>query len=138
MTKGRKYDPPGPNTTMAHQELAAEIMAMRLAADEVEEKRIERKMVKLCLASNNTVTLYDVGGRVCMHSFNMNELFEAGWSIERELKVQHVEFLRYDMAYIGGAQSDRGGQITEATKVKQEPMEATLLVLVRKAPRNGD
>ena len=28
---------------MAHQELAAEIMAMRLAADEAEEKRIERK-----------------------------------------------------------------------------------------------
>ena len=124
---------------MAHQELAAEIMAMRVAADEAEERRIERKMVKLCLASNNTVTLYDVGDRYrCQGSFSMNELFEAGWSIERELKVQHVEFLRYDMAYIGGAQSDRGGQITEATKVKQEPMEATLLVLVRKAPRNGD
>ena len=68
---------------------------------------------------------------------SINDLFEAGWSIERELKVQHAEFLRYDMAYIGGAQSDRGGHITEATKVKQEPMEATLLVLVRKAPRNG-
>ena len=134
MTKGRKYDPPGPNTTMAHQELAAEIMAMRVAADEAEEERIERKMVKLCLASNNTVTLYDVGGRVCMHSFNMNELFEAGWSIERELKVQQQVELCYDM----GPRRDGSGHITETTKAKQELKEETLLVLVRKAPRNGD
>ena len=134
MTKGRKYDPPGPNTTMAHQELAAEIMAMRVAADEAEEERIERKMVKLCLASNNTVTLYDVGGRVCMHSFNMNELFEAGWSIERELKVQQQVELCYDM----GTRRDGSGHITETTKAKQELKEETLLVLVRKAPRNGD
>ena len=133
MTKGRKYDPPGPNTTMAHQELAAEIMAMRVAADEAEEERIERKMVKLCLASNNTVTLYDVGGRVCMHSFNMNELFEAGWSIERELKVQQQVELCYDM----GTRRDGSGHITETTKTKQELKEETLLVLVRKAPRNG-
>ena len=133
MTKGRKYDPPGPNTTMAHQELAAEIMAMRVAADEAEEERIERKMVKLCLASNNTVTLYDVGGRVCMHSFNMNELFEAGWSIERELKVQQQVELCYDM----GTRRDGSGHITETTKAKQELKEETLLVLVRKAPRNG-
>ena len=124
---------------MAHQDLAAEFMAMRLAADEAEERRIERKMVQVSLGTGHTVTLYDVGDRYrCQGSFSMNELFEAGWSIERELKVQHVEFLRYDMAYSGCSQSDRGGQITEATKVKQEPMEATLLVLVRKAPRNGD
>ena len=129
---------------MAHQELAAEIMAMRVAADEAEERRIERKIVKVEFKfeptlRENCLNLIDFGSVVGPgQQFSMNQLFNAGWSIERELKVQHVEFLRYDMAYIGGAQSDRGGQITEATKVKQEPMEATLLVLVRKAPRNGD
>jgi len=120
---------------MAHQELAAEIMAMRLAADEAEERRIERKMVKLCLASNNTVSVYDVGDRYrCQGSFSMNELFEAGWSIERELKVQQQVELCYDM----GSCRDGSGHITQTTKAKQELQEETLLVLVRKAPRNGD
>ena len=119
---------------MAHQELAAEIMAMRLAADEAEEKRIERKMVHLCWASNDTVSVYDVGDTVIMHSFTMNELFAAGWSIERELKVQQRVELCYDM----GTRRDGSGHITETTKAKQELKEETLLVLVRKAPRNGD
>ena len=64
------------NTTMAHQELAAEIMAMRVAADEAEEKRIERKMVKLCFSS--TVSVLDVGGPSVRDIGNMNQLFEAG------------------------------------------------------------
>ena len=131
-----KYDPSGPNTTMAHQELAAEIMAMRVAADEAEEKRIERKMVHLCWASNNTVSVYDVGGSSSSGLGNINDLFDAGWSIERELKVQRVEHLRNDMACTGWGARDV--EITETTKVKQEPMETTMLVLVRKAPRNGD
>ena len=112
MTKGRKYDPQGPNT-MAHQELAAEIMAMRVAADEAEEKRIERKMVKLCwsgdfqtsrlFSSPRTVCVFDVGGTSSRELGNINDLFDAGWSIERELNSEEI-----------------------------------LLVLVRKAPRNGD
>ena len=120
---------------MAHQELAAEIMAMRVAADEAEEKRIERKMVHLCWASNNRLGVYDVG-RDGSGLPNINQLFAAGWSIERELKVQRQVSLRYDMACTGW--SERDADITETTKVKQEPMETTLLVLVRKAPRNGD
>ena len=119
---------------MAHQELAAEIMAMRVAADEAEEKRIERKMVHLCWASNNTVSVYDVGGSSSSGLGNINDLFDAGWSIERELKVQQQVELCYDM----GTRRDGSGHITETTKAKQELKEETLLVLVRKAPRNGD
>ena len=69
-----------------------------------------------------------------MHSFNMNELFEAGWSIERELKVQQQVELCYDMASNGTGR----GWVTNLTKAKQELKEETLLVLVRKVPRNGD
>ena len=52
---------------MAHQELAAEIMAMRVAADEAEERRIERKIVKVEFKFEPTLredcmNLIDVGG----------------------------------------------------------------------------
>ena len=120
---------------MAHQELAAEIMAMRLAADEAEEKRIERKLVHLCWKSNNRLGVYDVG-RDGSGLPNMNQLFRAGWSIERELKVQREVNLPYDMACTGWGARDV--EITETTKAKQELTEETLLVLVRKAPRNED
>ena len=134
-----KYDPPGPNT-MAHQELAAEIMAMRVAADEAEERRIERKIVKVEFKfeptlRENCLNLIDVGSVVGPgQQFSMNQLFNAGWSIERELKVQQQVELCYDM----GTRRDGSGHITETTKAKQELKEETLLVLVRKAPRNGD
>ena len=120
---------------MAHQELAAEIMAMRVAADEAEEKRIERKLVHLCWTSNNRLCVYDAG-RDGRGLSNLNVLFDAGWSIERELKVQRQVALRYDMACTGW--SERAVEITETTKAKQELQEETLLVLVRKAPRNED
>ena len=123
---------------MAHQELAAEIMAMRVAADEAEEKRIERKIVRVDsrIVGIYTVTLVDVGDftESFPRTFSANELFEAGWSIERELKVQQQVELCYDM----GTRRDGSGHITETTKAKQELKEETLLVLVRKAPRNGD
>ena len=125
---------------MAHQELAAEIMAMRLAADEAEERRIERKIVKVEFKFSpelreNCLNVIDVGSVfVGTNSFSMNQLFNAGWSIERELKVQQQVELCYDM----GTRRDGSGHITETTKAKQELKEETLLVLVRKAPRNGD
>ena len=66
----------------------------------------------------------------------MNQLFDAGWSIERELKVQRQVALRYDLTCTGW--NEPGIEKTETTKAKQELTEETLLVLVRKAPRNED
>ena len=82
------------------------------------------------------MTLVDVGDHAEQFPrvFSANELFEAGWSIERELKVQQQVELCYDM----GTRRDGSGHITQTTKAKQELQEETLLVLVRKAPRNGD
>ena len=128
---------------MAHQELAAEIMAMRVAADEAEERRVERKMVRLCWdADNNTVGVWDVGAlhRVSRDAYmgKMNGLFDAGWSIERELKVKHQEELHHDMAAGTTVRYDGRGELIEKTKMKAQFEEETLLVLVRKAPRNED
>ena len=139
MTKRAQIRPARAQKTMAHQELAAEIMAMRLAADEAEEKRIERKIVKVEFKFEPTLredcmNLIDVGGVGRGRQFIMNSLFDAGWSIERELKGQQQVELCYDM----GTRRDGSGHITETTKAKQELKEETLLVLVRKVPRNGD
>ena len=101
---------------MAHQELAAEIMAMRLAADEAEEKRIERKIVKVKFdrSHDEALILMDVGN-YSKEIFIMNSLFDAGWSIERELKVQQQVELCYDM----GSRRDRtrGGFLNLKSKL---------------------
>ena len=120
------------------------IMARTIAADEApkaEEERIERIIVRveLDLAADD-LTLIDVGDDEDRGSrYCMKKLFNNGWSIEKQMKTQCLCKVYVDEDQGEMALKYDTSQYWEdnSTKSKEVLLDVTLLVLVRKAQRNG-
>ena len=119
------------------------IMARNIAAaDEAEEERIERKIVRVELdLVADDLTLIDVGDDEDRGSrYCMNKLLKNGWSIEKQMKTQCLCKVYVDEDVGEMALKYDTSQYWEdnSTRSKEVLLDVTLLVLVRKAPRNGD